>query len=811
MAYCLWEKNALCHNQPAMFLNYFKTAYRLLLKNKLFTVVNLVSLSTGLASIMTLAILVYQNMTRDHIFKELGQMYYLKTFPPGGGSYMQTTYPLLGEMAKQCPELEGATHIQSWYYPWLKSGDKEFQETTSFVDTGFFKVFPFEFKYGNQESALKDRYSVVLSEEIARKFFGNENPIGKIISCDDTLQLRVRGVLSQIPSNSTIRPSVLLPTALLESNPDFSSSADWYNSFAENYIKLKKGSNPKSLDARIESIVKLNYQNENKKNRVLAIPFSRIGEENGQTNMTIIKGSIGAAIFILLIILVNLINLNAATMYSRAKEVAVRQMIGGTKKNIVIQFCIENGLIVFSSLILAWIMFTMLLLPQVNGILKDKFGEISTRIEKDYPLIIFFTGLGLIVSILAASLPAWKLAALKIVDTVKGKLSFGNFSNHGIRNTFITIQFVLAITLICVTIILNRQVKYMKVASLGFSKENVAVGNMDMAWRDPKAAGAHFQSMLDQVRKNPHVRGVSTNFIVPTAYWDNFNTYYDPETNQEVHLRKAGADAGYFTTYDVRFVQGRNFDDALAATEKGGVILNLAAVKALGWNNAIGKHLRQKGSDVQTYTVIGVTNDFQYGSLQNAVGPLIHEYNGKASIGYQWLSIRTDPGYAKPIMDQLAQEFKTIPSRRDFSYEMMSDKVDNQYLLLSGILKVTNYIAILTILIASMGMFGLIALFSKLRIKEIGIRKVLGASESSIVKMLSRDFIILVGLAILIATPLSYYIMSNWLNDFDYRIQIRWWMFALSGLLAIVIAIVTLSLQALKAAHANPVDSLRSE
>ncbi|MFI5153773.1 MAG: ABC transporter permease [Chitinophagales bacterium] len=794
-----------------MLLNYFKIALRLLVKNKLFTVVNLVSLSTGLASIMTLAILVYQNMTRDHIFNDLGQMYYLKTYNPDGGSYMQTTYPLLGEMVKQCPELEGATHIQSWYYPWLKSGDKEFQETTSFVDTGFFKVFPFPFKYGNPQSALKDMYSVVLSEEIARKFFGNENPVGKLIACDDTLTLTVRGVLNEIPTNSTIRPSILLPTALLEANPDFKSSADWYNSFAENYIRIKKGSGPKKLDSRIESIVKLNYQNENKKNRVLAIPFSSIGDENDQTNLTIIKGSIGAAIFILLIILVNLINLNAATMYSRAKEVAVRQMIGGTKRNIVIQFCIENGLIVFSSLVLAWILFTLLLLPQVNGILKDKFGEISTRIEKDYPLIILFTGLGLILSVLAASLPAWKLAALKIVDTVKGKLSFGNFSTHAVRNTFITIQFVLAITLICVTIILNRQVKFMKVASLGFSKDNVAVANMDMAWRDPKAAGAHFQSILDQLRKNPHVRGVSTNFIVPTAYWDNFNTYYDPESNKEVHLRKAGADAGYFTTYEVQFVQGRNFDDALGATDKGGVILNQAAVKALGWSNAIGKHLRQKGSDTQTYTVIGVTNDFQYGSLQNPVGPLIHEYNGKASIDYKWLSVRTDPGHIRPIMDQLEQGFKTIPSRRDFSYQMMSDKVDNQYALLTGILKVTNYIAILTILIASMGMFGLIALFSKQRVKEIGIRKVLGASESSIVKLLSRDFILLVGLAMLIATPLAYYIMSNWLKDFNYKIQIQWWMFAIAGLLAIIIAMLTLSLQALKAAYAKPVNSLRSE
>src|SRR5882672_2521669 len=220
MAHSLKNQTSLNQKSTVMFKNYFKTAYRQLLKNKLFSIVNIVGLSIGFASIMALSVLVYQYFTTDSNQKDIDDMYYLKTGTPDGNQYTSTTYPLLGEIVKNCPEVEAATHNQSWYYPWLKYDDKEFEETTSFVDTGYFKVFQFPFKYGNAATALKDKFSVVLSEETANKFFGNENPVGKIITADDSMQLTVTGVLQHVPSNSTIRPIVLLPMAILESNTD---------------------------------------------------------------------------------------------------------------------------------------------------------------------------------------------------------------------------------------------------------------------------------------------------------------------------------------------------------------------------------------------------------------------------------------------------------------------------------------------------------------------------------------------------------------------------------------------------------------
>ncbi|MGH2647752.1 MAG: ABC transporter permease, partial [Ginsengibacter sp.] len=459
----------------------------------------------------------------------------------------------------------------------------------------------------------------------------------------------------------------------------------------------------------------------------------------------------------------------------------------------------------------AWMLFSLVLLPNINDLIKDKYGEIETDIAKDYPLIMLFAAIGILFTIVAASMPALKLVSIKVTDAVKGKISSNSYKGSAIRNIFITIQFVLAITLICVAIIFNRQMSYMKSSSLGFNKDNVAVVNLGLAFRDQKSAGARFESILNDLKNNSHVKGISTNGVVPTAYDQNYNNYIDAATSKEVGLRQEPADAGYVSTYKIPIVQGKNFNDELAASEKNAVLINRSAMDAFGWKDAVGKQIKAKGEEGEAYTVIGVMENFHYQDLQNNIEPLIQWYSGKPNLENRYLSIRTDAGEMKPVMNQLEQAFKEMPSRRSFSYELISDKVDKQYALLDGILKVTNYIAMLTILIAGMGMFGLISLFAKQRVKEIGIRKVLGASVAGIVRLLSKDFLLLVGIAIVLATPIAWYIMNNWLQDFAYRIDISWWMFFMAGVIAILIALITISFQSIKAAIANPVNSLRSE
>ena len=789
----------------------FKTAFRQLWKNKIFAFINLTGLVLGLSSVMVLSVMVYQFVTFDKVHQNRERMFYLKSVGKEGNEYVQTTYPLLYEALKTCPDIEAGTHLQNWYNPWLKNNDKEIQENrTMFVDTGFFRVFSFPLKYGNDATALKEKYSIVLSEEASQKLFGKENPIGKTISADDTVQLTVTAVLQHIASNNSIRPDVLLTTELLKNNAGFVENANWYNGFAQNYLMLKAGADIKKLTAQLNRLVQMNYVKERRDDKIKVVSFSNLPSEGmGTVGNAILSGSIGTAIFILLIVIVNLINLNAGNMFNRAREVAVKQMIGASKRSIIFEFCLENALVVFTSLLLAFAFFLYLLLPQINQVFAGQFGEMELNFTKDYPLFIAFVVIGLLVVIAAGAYPALHLTALKVSDTVKGKISGGNRKSYT-RSIFITIQFVLSISLVYTTIILSRQMNHMKSAALGFNKDEVAVVNLDLAYRDGKSAEARFDAILNSLRTNTSVKSISTNATIPTGYWQNFNEYKEVASGKEINLRHAGADAGYLPTYEIPIIEGRNFRNVPDSNEQNNVIINRAAMKAYGWTSAVGKQIKSKGGN-GTYTIIGVTEDFNYRNLTESIEPLLHWYGGKQSINNAYLSLLIAKGNAADVMAQLQKDFKSLPSRREFGYEFMAGCVDAQYKLLDGILRMTKYVALLTIFIACMGMFGLITLFARQRIKEIGVRKVLGATVADIVGLLSKNFLLLVFIAALLAAPLAWLVMNGWLQNFTYRINIEWWMLLWGAMGALVIAFVTVAFQAIKAAIANPVKSLRTE
>ncbi|WP_224998673.1 ABC transporter permease [Cesiribacter sp. SM1] len=793
-----------------MFRQYLKIAIRNIRKNKGFSLINIIGLSLGLASMMTLLLLVQQYYTTDSFHKDSDNLYYLKTFSANGESYDQTTFPLLYEIQKSCPEVVAATHWQRWNDLWLQHNSIEVQERTQYVDSGFFKVFSFPLKEGNAQQALADKYSVVISQNVATQLFGNEKALGKTIMAADTIPLTVTGVLDAMPVNSSLRAEVLLPLQLLQDTDDFKQGADWYNTFAINYLRLREGADPKLLDQKIDRLVKQFYADEAKQSMVKTVPFSQLKSEGDPLIGSIIAGALASAVFIVLVMIANLLNLNTAIVFSRTKEVAVRRIIGSGKRSIVYQFCLENALLVFTSLLLGFYLFLQLLLPQVNVVMSSGFGELQFQWQQDYVLLALFVLIAALIVLVAGSIPAWYLTSVKVSEAVKGKFIKAD-SRGWLRNIFITVQFTMAVVLIGVAIVLNSQIRYMKAASLGFNTTEVAVVNLDLSFRDPAQAESRFETILNSLRSNPYVKSVSTTPVIPTNYWQNYNTYIDVETGREILLRHVPADAGFAETYQIPVVEGRNFNDALAAGEEGSIIINRSAAEAFGWANPIGKQIKGKGGD-EVGTVIGVLDDFHYSNLQQAIEPLLHWYNGKPALGFnRYLSIRLDTDHRQEIMAGLEQDFKTMPARRSFSHTPMDELVEGQYSLMEGLLKVTNYVALLTVFIAAMGLFGLVALFARQRIKEIGVRKVLGATVLDITALLSKDFLRLVMLAIIIATPIAWYAMHRWLEDFAYRINISWWYFLSAGLLALFIALATVSVQAVKAAKANPVKNLRTE
>lgn len=794
-----------------MFRQHLKISIRNLFKNKSFSLINIIGLSLGLASVMTLGLMAHQYLTTDDIQLNKDRMYYLKTYSQEENSYNKTAFPLLYEIQKAAPEVEAATHIQQWYYPWLQHDKKEAQEKTIFADTGFFRVFSFALKEGNRATALKEKYNVVLSSKVSAQLFGKNPALGKTVIADDSIPLTVSGVLADIPANSTIKTEVLLSMDLLKDNKDFIRSADWYNTFADNYLLLRKAVNPATLDAKIARIVKQFYVEDNRKNTVKTAPFSKMKDEAGADVKTIITGAIAASVFILLIIIVNLLNLNAATMYSRTKEVAVRQMIGSGKRNIVIQLCIENALIILFSLVAGFFFFASVLLPQVNAITDSGFEEMCFKWHHDYPVVVVFVIVAFIIVLIAGTYPALHLTSVKVTDAVKGNISNQGANKSFVRNFFITIQFTLAIVLICVAIVLNSQISYMKGASLGFNKDNLIVANLDLAFKNKKQAESQFDGVLNSLKANAYVKSVSTTPVIPTAYGQNYNSYTDLKTDKKTGLKQVSVDAGFTPAFQIPVYTGRNFNNVLSSGEKNNVILNEAAVKAYGWADPVGKQIRANGEN-EIYTVIGVMRDYHYDNLQYPIEPVIHSYSGKAGLeNNRYLSIRVDGRHSQAVAAQLENAFKKMSSRRPLTWHLMNELVDDQYTLVMGILKITNFVALLTIGIACMGIFGLVALFAHRRVKEVGIRKVLGASVFNITSLLSKDFIRLVFISFVIASPVAAWLMSNWLQNFAYRVEMQWWMFALAGLLAIVIALVTVGFQAIKAAVANPVKSLRTE
>ncbi|AXE19631.1 macrolide ABC transporter permease [Runella rosea] len=793
-----------------MLRNYLKIALRTLWKNRLFTGINIVGMSVGMACVVVLVLFAQKCLTFDTFHEKSNRIYYVQTESSNGQKYGQTVYPILDQLLKDYPEIETGTHIQTWYRPWIHYGTKDVQESTVFVDSTFFQVFSFPLKYGNAATALKDRNALIVSEKIAQNLFGDIDPVGKNVTLDDTVQFKISGVLAEIPANSSQQFDVLMPATTLTSLPGFKSNADWYNTFAPVFVLLKKGANKDALEAKLPQLVKTHFAPESRKQVLRLSAFKNFIHDQNPTFKGLIYGAIAIAVFLLLIISINLINLTMASALPRIKEVAVKQVAGASKRIILKQFWTESGIVMLISSFLALLFAIYFLIPSFNQ-LRDGRMQLDISFGSDYPTILTVFGISLLIAFIAGTYPAYYLMSLKTAEAVKGKISADPRQGRLRQNSLIVLQFALAVVLIVATIGLRQQINFMKTADVGYDKSNVLVFNTDLAYRNENAALSEGRAILDALRQNPHVVSFTASELTPVQYWQNFNNYF-PEGNEakKVILRHVSGTAGYFETFKIPFIEGRGFLDNSADSVNHSVVINEAAMKAFGWTSAVGKRLRQNNND-QIYTVIGVTKNFHYQSLKDDVEPLLHWYAGKQQLS-SFLSVRlTDESKGKDLISNLEARFKKIPARRTLNHFYLSDEVAKSYQAIDNIWRMTSFVTILAILIACAGIFGLISLVAKQRTKEIGVRKVLGASISSIATMLSGDFLKLVGLALLIGLPISYWLGHKLLQTFAYRTEIKWWYLALAAVVALGIALFSVSFQAIKAALNNPVESLKTE
>lgn len=793
-----------------MLRNHLKLSIRNLWENRLLSLLNLLGMSIGIGSVLTLIFSVYAFYTADANIEDQENIYYLKTTTTGGDSYIASPYPLLDEIIASSPEVIAGTHLHGWGNLWLEHGETELQELTNYADPEFFEVFSLPLKYGDSKTALHKKHSIILTDRVSQKIFGKENPIGQTLMADDSLSLTITGVLEPISPYSSFRLGVLLSNEILENNASFKANSGWDNSFTSINLRLRPDTDMVQFEARIGELVKKNYTDPSVIASVKVKPRADIRMDSIPVVKTIIGGSIAASFFVLLIVLVNLLNLNTSTMFRRTKDIAVRKILGGSKKSIIFQFCLENGILVFASILISGTLFLGFLLPKLNGIYGADFGEISFNAENDYPLILYTISLGLLVTLVVGILPTLRFIAVPISTGIKGKIASIK-SNFFLKNSFIILQFAIAILFICMAIILNGQIRYMKNAPLGFTRDNVVVGNIDLEYKNLEAATSSFKTLMDSLKSNPFVESVSTSDAIPSNYHFNYTMNYDPDTDSDVRTRRAYTDDRYLKTLEIPITMGRDFDENLDTSEDNPVIINRTAMKALGWNSIEGKRLKVKNDSSAGFPVVGVMEDFHYQDMQNAVEPLVHFYRDRKDLASnRFLSVRVMEGHGKEVQASIASAFNDIASRRTYESQALTHRVSAQYNLIDGVLKAVNVVA-LTIFISCLGLFGLISFMAKRRIKEIGIRKVLGADVFRIVLLLSKVYLQLVGIGAIIAFPIAWFVMKAWLSDFAYSITIQWWMFALGGLIALLITSFTLCIQAVKSASANPVKSLRAE
>jgi putative ABC transport system permease protein len=594
-------------------------------------------------------------------------------------------------------------------------------------------------------------------------------------------------------------------------DPGFRRHADWFNNFAVTFLLLKPGSDPARLQAKLPQLVKAHYQADAQKRTLLVSAFKNFIHTENPSFAGLIYGAFAVAAILLLIVSINLINLNIASALPRAKEVAMRQVVGATRRLVLNQFWVESGIVVAGSLVLSVLFAVFFLIPGFNQ-LRDGKMELSISLADDYLTILTVLSIALAVALIAGTYPALYLLGLKTTEAVKGKLSGSPKSGRFRQNSLIVVQFALAVVLILGTIGMREQIQFMKESPLGYDKENVLVFKTDLAFRNETAALSQGRGILNRLRQNPNVVSFTSTYYTPASFQNNFNNYYpDGNENQSVNVRHMGGAVNFTETYRIPMLEGRNFSTATPAdSANNAVVINESAMRAFGWKTAVGRKLRALNSQTR-YTVIGVTKDYHYRDLKEHISPTVQWYGGRESLS-SYLSVRVaDPAKAPALIADLEREFKKIPARRALTYNYLADEVAKAYVSLDNIWRMISFVTLVAILTACAGIFGLITLVARQRTKEIGVRKVLGASVLNISVLLSSDFMKLVLLAIVMAAPVGWWLGEKMLNHFAYHTNVKAWYFALAGLLAVSIALGSVVFQAIRAALMNPVKSLRNE
>jgi putative ABC transport system permease protein len=787
-----------------MIKSYFKIAWRNLIKSRFYAAINIAGLTVGLAVGLLILLWVNDELSYDKFNTKVNQIYRLSAQIGTGASkqiWNGVPAPLATFALKEVPGVQSAVRvIGNGNYTVYKYHDKLLDGGDNgayFIDAAFFKMFDFKFLEGNADHPFPNDQSIVITQSTAKRFFGNADPIGKVLQADSRDNYTVTGLVADAPENSTIKFDILFSIGIKAKEYDGkgywkSMDGDWGDFYANTYLLLQPGVSPKSVTDKLTQIHRKNQPGGGA--IYLPQPLAQVhlyAADGTPSGMQTVRVFLIVAVLILLIACINYVNLSTARAMLRSKEVSIRKIIGAAKKQLFVQFVVETILFFSIALVLAFVLIE-LLMPLYNNVSgkQMQFNLLDAGVWK-------VIGITVIATLAASSIyPALLLSSFKPINALKGKLSLG-VGNTTFRKALVVCQFIFSIGLIIGTLIINSQLKYIREKELGYDKSYV----FSFGMRDE---GNNYTAVRAQLLNEPGIKDITTasddivsmNNSTGDTDWDG----KDPKTSLIIH--PLGISKNYVDFFKLKFAAGGNF--AGIKSDTAHYILNETAVREAGIVNPIGKRFKLHN---QNGTIIGVVKDFHFASLKQKIEPAIFFYTPS-----NWMMfVKTTGRDAPKAISAVQKMWKTYNPAFPFDYTFLDDSYNEMYKADERSGTLFSWFTGIAILISCLGLFGLATYTAQVKVKEIGIRKVLGASVANITAMLSKDFLILVVVSIIIATPIAWYTMNKWLEAFVYRTQIHWWIFALAGILAVIIAFITISFQAIKAAIANPVKSLRSE
>jgi putative ABC transport system permease protein len=816
-----------------MLKNYFKIAWRNISNNKLFSFINIFGLSIGFSCCLLITLYIVHETSYDRHHKNAKRLYELATtFVKDGKDDPKpnTPAPMAAAMKQEFPEIEETTRILQLFaedktllqYNPDNGETKSFYETKGFAaDSTFFRLFSYQFIEGNPYTCLNAPNTVVINEEIARKFFGNEPALNKIIkissSTNGDTSFTVSGVFqpSKKPTQIDARFFISMKGGNLQQFIAEQTDMAGNNMF-QTFLLLKESANAKALEAKFPAFVD-KYIGKALKNmgfykKQFLVPVtdmhlysgmdSNISAVGSATSLYIL-GSI--ALFTLLLACINFMNLSTARSSKRSAEVGIRKVLGAEKHSLVKRFIGESVLMSFIALLLAFAItaLSLRLFSYISG------TELLVGLSSQWPLIFGFIGVAIITGVLAGSYPAFYLSSFIPVRVLKGRFT-NSLSAVALRKGLVVFQFIISVVLIIASVVINKQMQYMRTKDLGFQKDQQIVIPMRSS-----TAKNIYTPLKNEIQKNPLVQNIGA------------SAYYPGIMNpSDLSLRREGASAdegklvrtnvvdhSFLQTLGIQPMAGRLFSSEFPADTNRRIVINMATVKQLGFSSpdeAVGKKLLFNWREYSfEYFVVGVVKDFHFQDLHVPIAPYAFFLNNQPF--YSYLLVHAKAGNISTLLNGIGKTWRTLNPNEPFEYSFLDEDFQRNYVAEDRRAAMVAFFTTIAILISCLGLFGLAAFSAEQRTKEIGIRKVLGASVSNIVALLSKDFIKLVVIALFIAAPIGWYFMNKWLEDFAYRINIGWWMFAFAGLFAMLIAFATISLHAMKAALTNPTKNLRTE